>query len=1276
MTQTTTLSRDKLADAILSTALDCIIVADTTGRIVEFNPAAERAFGWTRAEILGRLMEDTIVPHHHRHAHHHGMARYLTEGRARVLGRRVEVEGLHADGHVFPVELSITETRMDAAQFFVATLRDITAQRTAEAALLQARASLQAIFDNIPAALYLRDRQDNLVMINAWGAQFLGRDPAEMIGQPMSNFREPQNNAGVRAADEQIARTGQPETREFTYHLPGGDRVGLMTFFPVTDGRGEVTQIGGMLIDVTELHKARLELQQSRASLQAFFDNVPVGIHINRIGPGGLDDQTVEFANDNMGRPYGVTGAELIGMDVYEFYRRHGEIEAEREFDREIIASGQPGIFEGVNPLNGRYESHTRFPIRNAAGQVTHMGGITIDVDAKVRSELQLTEFRNLLETVFDNIPAELYLRELDGTFVMMNRWGAGFYGTDPSGMKGRLASEYDTGDEIAIARVAQERLLATGAPVVQEYNYTVAGRPVVVSNTIFPVRNAEGQIFRIGGFSTDVTELHRARHDMQRAQSALQSFVEQVPVGIHINRLGSGGIADQTVEFLNESICKPYGLQLDKVIGRDPYAVFRNDDVVRIQKDLDRRILKTRKPAVIEMLNPYSKRHERYTRFPIVSADGTVTHIGGTHVDVDDTVRAKAQLDDVRALLESIFNNVPAVLYLRELDGRFVTVNKYGAEVMGLDDTSIGATSLSLDSEEERQITVRAQEQLLATGQPVTQEYRRTVAGREMIVLNSIFPVRDANGQIVRIGGFASDVTELYKARNELQDARNLLQTIFDNVPAELYLRRLDGQYLMANHWALDFYGLTEADLPRLTAETFDTGDGTEVSRQAQRELLATGRPVTREYQHQARGRDVVILNTIFPLRNAEGDIDRIGGVSTDITELHAARNQLRQAAESLHQSEKLAALGQLLAGIAHELNNPLAVVLGRAAILQEKLANTPHAASLQKLREAANRCARIVKTFLAMARQTGPRRQLVDVNDLIDSALELTTYGLRTSDITWNARALAKGIQIEADQDQIVQVLINLIINAQHALQERPGPRSLDIRTDLSPDGAWLTIGIADNGPGVPDAIAHRIFDPFFTTKAVGQGTGLGLSVCKSMIEAHGGRLTLEKTPGGGATFRLSLPTTRGATLDSPKDDAAATLRTRGRILIVDDEVEIAAILADCLSPLGIDCVIATDGNDALRRVAETSFDAVFCDVSMPGMDGITFYHTLKQTNPILAAHLVFISGDVLHRNWDRFKTTVDRPILEKPFDPELIRQAALSLLAPAPLPPTGGH
>lgn len=879
------MNRAKLADAILSSALDCIVVADVHGRIVEFNAAAERTFGWARADVLGKTMDDTIVPHHHRHGHRTGMERYLAGGAPAVIGRRVEVEGLHASGRVFPLELSIAEALVDGHRFFVATLRDITAQRQAAAELQQARASLQAIFDSIPAALYLRDRADTLVMINTWGARFLGRDPATMIGQPMSRFREPQNVEGVRRADANLLRTGKPETYEFTYHLPGGDRTGLMTFFPVFDGAGQISHFGGMLLDVTELYAARRELDEARS----------------------------------------------------------------------------------------------------------------------------------LLEAIFDNIPAVLYLRELDGTIKMVNAWGAAIFGKETAAeVIGTVASDFDTPDEKATAELAQA--------------------------------------------------------------------------------------------------------------------------------------------------------------------------------------------------------------------------------------------------------------QLLATGLPVTQEYRRKVRGADVIVLNTIFPIRDSEGRITRLGGFAADVTELDAARRELDEVRALLESIFDNIPAELYLRELDGSFVMMNKWGANFYGKTPQEMIGAQATAYDHGDEIEIARQAQQQLLATERPVTQQYHYKVAARDVTVLNTIFPVKDAEGNIVRIGGITTDVTELHEARSQLQRAQETLHQSEKLAALGQLLAGVAHELNNPLAVVLGRAAILHEKLADTPHAAPLQKLREAANRCARIVKTFLAMARQTGPRRQWVAVDDLIDMALEMTTYGLRTADITWESARLAADHRIEVDQDQIVQVLINLILNAQHALEDRPAPRRLTITAALSANGRWLDIVIADNGPGVPDAIAGRIFDPFFTTKAVGQGTGLGLSVCKSMVEAHGGRLVLEPTPGGGASFRMTLPAQADDTGTGPEDALPGSARkARGRILVVDDEIEIAAILADCLAPLGIDCILATDGHSALQRLTEQRLDAVFCDVSMPGMDGITFYHRLKVVDPVLARHLVFISGDVLHRDWDNLKATVDRPIIEKPFDPQQVRDAALLLLTP---------
>lgn len=1003
------IDRGLLADALLSSALDCIIVANSHGEIIEFNAAAERTFGYTRADVLGRKMEDTIIPPEHHEAHRNGMERYLAGGRSRVLGRRVELEAQRRDGTVFPIELTITETSLQRQKVFVATLRDITSQKVAAAELHQARASLQAFFDYVPAALYLRDRDDRLVMMNNWGAEFIGRDPASMIGQPMANFREPQNVDRVKAVDENILRTGKPETHEFTYHLPGGDRTGLMTFFPVSNSLGEITHIGGMLLDVTELQKARADLQQAQATL----------------------------------------------------------------------------------------------------------------------------------ESIFDNIPAELYLRELDGSFVMMNKWGANYYGKEPGQMVGELASAYDTGDEIEVAKRAQAKLLETGKPVTQEYNYTVDGRNVKVQNTIFPVKNAEGKIVRIGGVTTDVTELHHAR----------------------------------------------------------------------------------------------------------------------------------SQRDEAQFLIQSIFDNAPIELYLRELDGTYTMMNKWGANYVGIEDPAdmVGKSFAMFDAAEEVELSWAAQKKMMETGEPVTREFHYSVSGNTKALQNTIFPVKDAAGRIVRIGGVSIDVTALNLAKDQRDEARVLIQSIFDNAPVELYLRELDGRYIMMNKWGASYFGVKPEDLlGGHFVWSYDSEEETKRARKAQETLLETGKPVTREFHQAIGGRRITAQNTIFPIRDSEGRIVRIGGISIDMTDLNHARDQLQRAQENLHQSEKLAALGQLLAGVAHELNNPLAVVLGRAAMLQEKLQETPHAAPLQKLREAADRCARIVRTFLAMARQTGPRREIVEVNDLIDSALEMTTYSLRKHNITWTKSLLDAGQTIEADQDQIVQVLINLILNAQQALLEKPDDRRLDISVSLLPDEKWLSIAVIDNGPGVPAAIVSRIFDPFFTTKSVGEGTGLGLSVCKSMVEAHGGKLILEKTPGGGATFRVSLPL--HAASYNPYDgvaDPENTVQSKGRFLIIDDEIEIAAILADCLAPLGLESIIVSDGQSALDRLADTTFDGVFCDVSMPGMDGITFYTTLKSRNPILASRLVFVSGDVLHRDWEKLKTTAGRPIIEKPFDPQQIRDEALRML-----------
>ena len=225
------------------------------------------------------------------------------------------------------------------------------------------------------------------------------------------------------------------------------------------------------------------------------------------------------------------------------------------------------------------------------------------------------------------------------------------------------------------------------------------------------------------------------------------------------------------------------------------------------------------------------------------------------------------------------------------------------------------------------------------------------------------------------------------------------------------------------------------------------------------------------------------------------------------------------------LHQSEKLSALGELLAGVAHELNNPLSVVVGHALMLQEEVTDERLTRRAEKIGSAAERCASIVKTFLAMARQRPAQLEQVSVNGLMETAITVVGYGLQSQGTRIEQELDTDLPMVLADGDQITQVLSNLIVNAEHALASQGEAGCVTLRSFLSADGREVVIEVADNGPGIPPEIRERIFEPFFTTKSIGTGTGIGLAFCHRIIETHGGRIAAEESPGGGASFKVSL-------------------------------------------------------------------------------------------------------------------------------------------------------
>ncbi|MDN3922562.1 hybrid sensor histidine kinase/response regulator [Roseateles violae] len=382
------------------------------------------------------------------------------------------------------------------------------------------------------------------------------------------------------------------------------------------------------------------------------------------------------------------------------------------------------------------------------------------------------------------------------------------------------------------------------------------------------------------------------------------------------------------------------------------------------------------------------------------------------------------------------------------------------------------------------------------------------------------------------------------------------------------------------------------------------------------------------------------------------------------DISAKRQAQQEIERQREALRQSEKLTAMGSLLAGVAHELNNPLSIVLGRAALLEGKAAGGGLADDVRRIREAAERCGRIVRTFLNMARAKPQTRQAVPLNELVRAAVELLGYSLRSGGITLEL-ALAPDLpELQADPDRLGQLVMNLIVNAQQALSAQAGERRLSIASGLDPDGQRLWLRVADNGPGVAPELRERVFAPFFTTKGDGEangvdnggskGTGLGLAVARSVAREHGGELQLEDTAGG-ASFLLKLPLVAGPqpaqAAPAPIADAA---RRQLRVLVVDDETELAGLLREALEGAGFEVATAESGLVALELLAEARFDAIVSDLRMPGMDGAALWRAVRERQPLLATRMLIITGDTLSPGATDFLREAGCALLEKPFAP----------------------
>ncbi|HET8926107.1 MAG TPA: PAS domain S-box protein [Candidatus Acidoferrum sp.] len=616
-----------------------------------------------------------------------------------------------------------------------------------------------------------------------------------------------------------------------------------------------------------------------------------------------------------------------------------------------------------------------------------------------------------------------------------------------------------------------------------------------------------------------------------------------------------------------------------------------------------------------------------------------------------DDAVHGITVLArDVSALRKNetrfteLFESLQEGIYITTPDGMILDVNPALVRMLGYDSKEEllkrEVQEIFVDRAERKLMKEQVESQATIQGREIT--LLRT-DGTSIVCLNTAAAVRDSAGRVVRYQGALMDITDRLEMERRLHQQQEFARRLIDSFPDLILVLDTNAHYTFVSPRCLDVLGYELREALELEFGARTHPEDLPAALALYRDMLS-GKQTLASLEIRVRhklGDWRRIRFNFSPLCDEKGNIEGVVLSGRDVTDLKRLEEQLIQA-------EKLAAMGQMLAGVAHELNNPLTAVLGVTELLRERPGvDESTKRQLELTHRQARRAARIVQNLLEFSRPASPQKKSLDVNSLIERTLQLHEHSLRRNAIEVDFRPLPGLPGVVGDANQLIQVFLNLVTNAEQAIREVRDTGRVQIR--LAQNANRVTVTVQDDGVGIrPDALP-RIFDPFYTTKRPGGGTGLGLSICMSIIREHGGNIEAEILPGGGTAFTVYLPVATSAPLESlpaPAEErkiaGTETVRStaellRGRsVLVLDDEEGLRSLLQEGLSANGLRVECAATVDEAIAQLKRSKYDVLLCDLHLSAggfvVDGRKASAHLLDAAGTHKPALIFMSGDLI--------------------------------------------
>jgi PAS domain S-box-containing protein len=720
----------------------------------------------------------------------------------------------------------------------------------------------------------------------------------------------------------------------------------------------------------------------------------------------------------------------------------------------------------------------------------------------------------------------------------------------------------------------------------------------------------------------------------------------------------------DGTILSINRSFADLLNLSYTEIVGRTLNEFFElpeGDDHLAEEHWLPRFLQRRRWTGVVRVrVKPTGSLRYFDCVLHAIVRDNAVQGISGYASDVTRERESETRFTE-------LFETLREGVYLASADDRITEVNPALAKMLGyqnLEDLLNREVASLYRNPEER---AEEQRRLQDTGFLRTHEValKHHLDGRDVVAMHTTASVRGADGKFVRYQGTFVDVTEQREMERRLYREQEFGRRLMDSFPDLVVALDTAGRFTFVSPQIFSILGFRPEDWignrvgsrmdPEDRAAMIELFDDLILNRVAEGQI---------EFRAQHKNGDWRVLRA--SLRQLHDEIGNITGViasARDITDWQRLQQQMIQ-------SERLAAMGQMIAGVAHELNNPLTAILGVTELLLEQTPDGKSRHQLDIAHRQAHRAAHIVQSLLVFSRPSTPRSTLLHLTDLLKRTLQLHEHSLRVNHIQVELAASTDIPTVLGDANQLTQVFLNLIINAEQAIREVRERGTLWIRLGVA--GERVTITFQDDGVGIRRELLPHIFDPFFTTKRPGRGTGLGLSICMAIVREHRGDISAQPLPDGGSVFTVSLPvcTETPAVFESAQpsvsasradtSEASVSPATQKRILVIDDEESILELVNDTLTIHGYSVDRAALSDQALELANGNSYDVILCDLNLESGSGnlVSGFDLYDRILSNLAARsaprplFIFMTGDLMDAAIGEQAGREGNYFLQKPF------------------------